>query len=163
MKRDEGSVIKEQGSAEGGLVYPLPATHPPSAPHVFSCSPFATETLDFGYQPEDSWQPTWTLSQLNLVGAILSLEEPLSDLCFDSVPSWLNGIDSPKICPTYSLNPSLLPVEVLPSLFRPWQCGGVGVGGAGSQNIPFTKTDLTRLTKGSSCLHLKKLVLISLL
>ena len=87
MKRDEGNVIKEQGSAEGGLVCLFPPTYPPSAPHVFSCRPFAIETLDFGYQPEDSWQPTWTLSQLNLVGAILSLEEPLSNLCFDSVPA----------------------------------------------------------------------------
>lgn len=76
MKRDEGRVIKEQRSAEGGLVCLLPPTYPPSAPHVFSFSPFVVETLDFGYPPEDSWQPTRTLSQLNLAGAILSLEEP---------------------------------------------------------------------------------------
>lgn len=80
-------------------------------------SPSVIETLDFGYQPEDSWQPTWTLSQLNLVGAILSLEEPLSDLCFDSVPSWLNGIDSPNIYLTHSLNPSILPLKFFPFCF----------------------------------------------
>lgn len=77
MKRDEGSVIKEQPSAEGGLVCLLPPTYPPSDPHVFSFSPFVVETFDFGYQPEDSWQLTRTLSQLNLVGAILSLKEPV--------------------------------------------------------------------------------------
>ena len=62
MKRDEGSVIKEQPSAEGGLVCLLPPTYPPSAPYVFSFSPFVVETFDFGYQPEDSWQLTRTLS-----------------------------------------------------------------------------------------------------
>ena len=61
-----------------------------------------------------------------------------SDLCFESVLSWLNGVESLKIYPTCSLNRSVIPVQVLPSLFCPWQWGGVGVRGgvAGEKNTP---------------------------
>lgn len=46
------AAIKEQGSAEGGLCVSF---HPPTPALLPMFSPSVIETLDFGYQPEDSY------------------------------------------------------------------------------------------------------------
>lgn len=163
MKRDEGSVIKEQGSAEGGLVCLLPPTYPPSAPHVFS----------FSHWNSWLWLPARRFLATNM--DFVSAEFGGCHSVPGRAPIWPLLWLSPQLVKWHWLTKYLsntqpkslyITVEVLPFLFCPWQWGGVGVGVevAGSQNTPcLPKTHLTRLTKGRSYLHLKKLVLISLL
>lgn len=125
MKRDEGSVIKEQGSAEGGLVCLLPPTYPPSVPHVFS----------FSHWNSWLWLPARRFLATNM--DFVSAEFGGCHSVPGRAPIWPLLWLSPQLVKWHWLTKYLsntqpkslyITLEVLPSLFCPWQWGGVGVG-----------------------------------